>query len=230
MTMKNHAGVPLEHRTYPGSGMEDRAFDELVKRLASGRSRRALLKGALGLGGAAVAGARLETEAARRGYSGPPFPPGNDPDPGPTCDPSTCYGCNSCVNNVCVGDPTDCYVHDCMASVCDPDGGCSYPFDCRHGSDCCPAHHICDTSTGQCECNPLDKCCNVECSNCLTCVDGACVPDNSLCPDFGPCVAMICQPDGSCNEVLDCRTGTPTECCGQNGTCGADGQCSNADI
>jgi hypothetical protein len=61
----------------------------------------------------------------------------------------------------------------------------------------------------------------------LTCVDGACVPDNSLCPDFGPCVAMICQPDGSCNEVLDCRTGTPTECCGQGGTCEPDGQCSN---
>lgn len=214
-----------------GDVMENRTFDALVKGLAQARSRRSLLRAVVGLGSAAVAGSWLDTdtEAARRGFSGPTLPFPRTPEPGPSCDPNTCYGCNSCVNGVCVGDPTDCYVHECMASVCDPDGGCSYPFDCRHGTSCCPAHHICDTETGQCECNPLDKCCNVQCSNCLTCLDGACIPDNSLCPAVPACFAMICQANGYCNEVVDCRTGNGTPCCGQSGTCEADGQCSNAD-
>jgi hypothetical protein len=56
-------------------GMDDQRFDALAKRV--GTSRRSLLKKMVGLGGA-VAVARLgvsETEAARRGYSGPPSGP-----------------------------------------------------------------------------------------------------------------------------------------------------------
>ncbi len=206
--------------------MEDRTFDTFAKALAQGRNRRTMLKGLLGIGGAVAAGSMLdkEADAARRGFSGPKQP--TPVSPAPTCDPNTCYGCNSCINGVCVGDPTDCYVHECEASVCDPDGGCSYPFDCRQGTSCCGAHQICNTSTGQCECNPLDKCCNVQCSGCLGCVDGACVPDNDNCYQVPTCFSNLCQPDGGCQEFVDCRTGTGTECCGESYTCLPDGQCS----
>jgi hypothetical protein len=56
--------------------MDDWRFDRLTKRLASACTRRQMLKGLLGLG-AVGAGAELvsnRTDAARRGFSGPPFP------------------------------------------------------------------------------------------------------------------------------------------------------------
>ncbi len=49
--------------------MDDRKFDSLVKSFASGTSRRSLLKGMLGLGGAALTGSVVldgDSEAARR--------------------------------------------------------------------------------------------------------------------------------------------------------------------
>src|SRR3954451_15256538 len=51
-------------------------FDALSKTYGSGTSRRALLKGILGLGGGLLAGSTLagRTEAARRGYRGPIAP------------------------------------------------------------------------------------------------------------------------------------------------------------
>ena len=54
--------------------MDDRRFDELARRL--GGSRRRFLKQVVGLGGAAAVGSlvAVDAEAARRGYSGPPFP------------------------------------------------------------------------------------------------------------------------------------------------------------
>jgi hypothetical protein len=57
--------------------MEDQRFDAFVKSVAHRTSRRRLLTGILGLGaGVAVAAAGADsTEAARRGFSGPAFPP-----------------------------------------------------------------------------------------------------------------------------------------------------------
>ncbi len=52
-----------------GIFIDDRRFDSLAKSLAAGKSRRSVLKGLLGLGGAAVVGGTLsgqETDAARR--------------------------------------------------------------------------------------------------------------------------------------------------------------------
>ncbi len=48
--------------------MDDRRFDALVRQLASGQSRRSVLKGLLGLTGVALAGsaATESTDAARR--------------------------------------------------------------------------------------------------------------------------------------------------------------------
>ena len=49
--------------------MDDRRFDSLVKALAEGKNRRSVLKGLLGLGGAALVGSTVleaDSEAARR--------------------------------------------------------------------------------------------------------------------------------------------------------------------
>ena len=211
--------------------MDDRRFDSLVRAMARGGSRRTLLKGWLGFGAMAASAAVVhDTQAARRGYPGPQLPRKPTPEPGADCDPSTCYGCNSCIDGQCVGNPADCYVHACMASVCDSDGGCRYPFDCRQGTSCCGPLQICNTSTGQCECNPADKCCGVQCNNgCVACINGECTePDDSLCPTVPGCWRMVCQADGVCMEVGDCRTGSPGECCIATGaSCGSDGQCTN---
>ena len=105
--------------------MEDRTFDSLAKALAQGRSRRSLLKGMLGLGGAAavgdVAGVRMQTPpgvATRAQFPKPTVVPGP-----PTCNDQNCYGCRECVNGVCTANPKDnCYDHtdECLASVCNP--------------------------------------------------------------------------------------------------------------
>ena len=53
--------------------MDDRRFDALTRQLGRGGSRRTLLKTLIGLGGVAATGVVLhDTDAARRGYSGPP--------------------------------------------------------------------------------------------------------------------------------------------------------------
>ena len=70
--------------------MDDRRFDALVKAVATGTTRRSLVKGLLGLGGAAVIGSSLresEVDAARR--------------PTPTPKPVTCPGQQVPVNGVC---------------------------------------------------------------------------------------------------------------------------------
>ena len=86
--------------------MDDRRFDSLVRAMARGGSRRTLLKGWLGFGAMAASAAVVhDTQAARRGYPGPQLPRKPTPEPGADCDPSTCYGCNSCIDGQCVGNP-----------------------------------------------------------------------------------------------------------------------------
>lgn len=207
--------------------MEDRAFDELVKRLASGRSRRSLLKAALGLGAAAASGSPLvsETEAARRGYSGPK--PSSTVVPGPqTCNPLTCFGCHECFDGVCTDQPeTNCFHHGCMASYCNPDGGCGYRFDCHVDDGCCGAGETCDAS-GQCVCDP-GTCCGVECPGCQECENGACVGNPANCYDHtDQCLASVCDADGGCSYPFDCRV--RANCCTTNQICNtANGQCEN---
>lgn len=72
------------------------------------------------------------------------------------CDPSVCCGvecpgCQECSGGTCVRNPANCYDHtdQCLASVCDPDGGCSYPFDCNVRSGCCSAGQTC-SANGTC--------------------------------------------------------------------------------
>jgi hypothetical protein len=66
--------------------MDDNRFDSIARQLGSGSSRRAVLKGLLGIGGVAAVGLTVhgQTDAARRGFTGP-FGP--TPVPTPTCAP-----------------------------------------------------------------------------------------------------------------------------------------------
>jgi hypothetical protein len=59
--------------------MNDQDLDERAERLGLAVGRRSLIKGALGVGGAIVVGAGIaqESQAARRGYSGPKIPESN---------------------------------------------------------------------------------------------------------------------------------------------------------
>jgi hypothetical protein len=94
--------------------MDDRKFDTITRTLASGTSRRRMLKGLLGLGGMAVAAAGLQdASAARRGFTGPTFPR-----PEPTEPP--------CIN------PNVCAVSGCCAG-----------FICCNGQECIPEDAIC---------------------------------------------------------------------------------------
>jgi hypothetical protein len=90
--------------------MDDRRFDAFTRRLGSHSSRRSILKGLLGVGGIAATGAVIhgQTEAARRGFSGPsfPFPSPPTPSPTPVCIPDggPCTGAtvgDCCSNNGC---------------------------------------------------------------------------------------------------------------------------------
>lgn len=207
--------------------MEHRTFDDLAKSLASGRSRRSLLKGLLGLGGAAATGSLLDSsaDAARRGYSGPFSTPTVVPGP-PACTDQNCYGCFQCIKGVCTPNPKDnCYDHsnECLGSVCAPDGGCRYPFDCRVADGCCGEEYVCNQSTGQCDC--ADACCNVTCPGCQVCENGACVGKSDNCYDHtDQCLASVCNSDGSCSYPFDCavRAG----CCEAGTLCNSGtGQC-----
>jgi hypothetical protein len=203
--------------------VDHRTFDTLAKGLAQGRNRRSLLKGLLGLGGAVAAGTAIapETDAARRGYAGPV--PKSSPTvvPGPgTCDPQTCYGCKQCQGGVCIDNPKDnCYDHtdECLGAVCNPDGGCSYPFDCRVRDGCCTGEQVCNQTSGHCECLP-NTCCGVECPGCQTCEKGVCVRDDANCyVHTEECLASVCNADGSCSYPFDC--GVRDNCCPSGETC-----------
>jgi len=73
------------------------------------------------------------------------------------CDPSVCCGvecpgCQECSGGTCVRNPANCYDHtdECLSSVCDADGGCLYPFDCRVRSGCCTGGQTCNATNGVC--------------------------------------------------------------------------------
>ncbi len=207
--------------------MDDRTFDTLARRMAQHHGRRSLLKGLLGLGGAAMTGALAAApgEAARRGYAGPiPKPTGVG---GPlTCDPNTCYGCHECVGGVCTDQPkTNCYDHtgECQASYCAPDGGCRYGFDCRVKAGCCDHEQVCNQTTGQCECEP-GTCCGVTCPGCQTCQNGKCTRNPESCGDYSAqCLASVCGPEGGCSYPFDCNV--RSGCCAAGQTCNSSGLC-----
>lgn len=147
--------------------MDEQRFDELVKGIVSGSNRRQFLRRTLGLGaGATVAALALkETEAARRGFSGPKSPavtstPAPDLCAGVDCDPpGPCYLRGTCspISGTCVYTMKECGV--CM--VCGGSGECE-PVVCDSPPDprCYASPGFCDAGTCRytriaCEAQPL---------------------------------------------------------------------------
>lgn len=88
--------------------MDDRRFDTIARNLASATSRRALLRGFLGLGGVAAAGIDLHhAGAARRGFGGPRFLPSTQCSSDYDCggDIVCCVGDCCTAGQSCVTDP-----------------------------------------------------------------------------------------------------------------------------
>src|SRR5262245_18680249 len=116
--------------------MDDDRFDSLARSLAAGRSRRAMLKGMLGLGGAVVVTAAAlpdHADAARRGFSGPVLPTPCVPScSGTTCGPDGCGGsCRCGLGLICIIETVLC------GTPCAESGGC------ESGCICEPVDNVC---------------------------------------------------------------------------------------
>lgn len=173
--------------------MDDRRFDAFVRSLASGQSRRAVLKGLLGLGGLAAIGVSRpgpSADAARR--------PAPTPTPAHRCPGKQTWNGSACT---CPSGSTNCGPDCCpdgQAECCD--NACCYG-DCYGEELCCP--------TGQSVCNGV--CCDVgeqcfagECQVCTPCGSQCCSPDGQCCQsDAG----IGCAPAGGrcCTGERDCR-------------------------
>ena len=151
--------------------MDNRQFDAFVRSLASGTNRREMLKGLLGFGIGSMALATLDTDtdAARRGYAGPPIQPlpsapclpvcnagfcGND-GCGGTCACAAgwiCGGNGTCVRQ-CADDPVPCIGgagHEscyCRGGLCF--NGADMLNECD-GDAQCPYGYICAGGVGYC--------------------------------------------------------------------------------
>ena len=200
--------------------MDDRRFDSLVKALAEGSSRRSVLKGLLGLGGAAVVGSTFledDSQAARR--------------PSPTSTPTLkCPGQQTPVNGQCqCVTPKAPGAEKCGPDCCNPggvgpahseccDNACCFGT-CYGEELCCPTdagpggqrptHTVCD---GVClDLRVKGVCCNEgDCQGpdlCLEyqCVNGECVATPLVCDDSNDCTNSYCDPELGCvHEAISC--------------------------
>lgn len=197
--------------------MDGSRFDHLTRSLAAGASRRSVLKGLLGLGGAAVAGGALlegDSDAARR--------------PTPTPTPVRCPG-----NQIPSGGQCICPsgLSKCGPACCNPGGiGAAHSECCDnaccHGACygeelCCPTgNSVCN---GRACCAAGQACCTVD-----DCCTGACYANRQFCcaADTGE----ICGDDCCDNATERCceRPGGPV-CIPLNDCC-VDSDCPNDDI
>lgn len=135
--------------------MDTDRFDALTRTMGHGTSRRAALKGLLGLGAASVGAVRLTAgaDAARRGFSGPKLP-APTPTPGP--DPCECDPNQECIGGLCFLFCTGCPCDSCtlvpdVGSFCTQDayatsgsceGICEAGYACDGGSICMQPCHL----------------------------------------------------------------------------------------
>lgn len=202
--------------------MDANRFDKLTRQLASGSSRRSVLKGLLGIGGAAaVSTVSVEHSSARRrgGSNTPTTPP---PEPTTTPAPPVCNG-TQCGLDCCEFD------EQCCDGECCPSG-----FTCVGEEFCCPSElacgaDCCDAESELCcdgQCIPIGTCCDsIDCDGTTTCcANGAgcgiadfdevnqCTSNEECCS--GICQSRMCVPTiaGTCSPgEYDCP---PTSGCG----------------
>lgn len=224
------------HRYYCTVENSDRChkapLDGLAKALASGGSRRSVLKGLFGLGGATALDHASGAQAARRPTPAPkpvscPGPQVRDRarcgcptgfDFGPDCyeTPEQCCD-NACcpAGSVCISEELCCPAQQVCPDY--PGGPC-----CPDGLLCCPGGDGCfDPDGGYC----IDADCPSDSCNLVSCQDNSCIyqhlPDGT---DCGDCAA--CQ-GGDCTRTCDDGT-----CCTDDDVCVdrmAGGCCDNSD-
>jgi hypothetical protein len=168
--------------------MDGKRFDHMAKALASGSSRRSVLKGLLGFGGATAAATLLPNESDARRSSGtaptpPPVCPSQVacPDGSRCCDQDMCNGFqNGCCWEGTV--PCDTNVSGCCA-VCDGYACgldcCAFEAQCCDG-ECCVAGSVC---IGEERCCPLELMCGGVCCNGpgQRCCSGICIEAGQCC-------------------------------------------------
>ena len=172
--------------------MDVRRFDSLVIALAAGKSRRSVLKGLLGLGGAAVIGSEVagsDANAARR------------PAPSPT--PIKCPGQQAPVNGQCICPaiaPNKCGPDCCTGKVTD-----SFPPAVNH-TECC------DNACCEGTCYGEELCCPTN----PTGSGGKGAPLAEFCDESDSCCmapSVCCGADGCCDTVCLSAGGGPLFCC-----------------
>ncbi len=211
--------------------MDGQRFDRLTRALATGTSRRTILKGLLGAGGAAVSGSVVADQADARVIGArPTVPPAQQPSgcqlPNQLCG-GECCGPGLCKSNHCCSSPT----HTWCGDRCWPESQCtSSGIPCSDGqkvcgSTCCPANASCARSGNS------DICCNPDsgqapcgfecCATAAQCCDRECCPDGSVCIGNGYC----CPFEQMCGGI--CCNGPGQRCC--HDVCIEAGQCCGDD-
>ena len=177
--------------------MDDRRFDAFVRGLATGRNRRSLLKGLLGLGGLTATGAVLlgDADAARRGASSPDVPapdPAQTPPVPPVETPVPATETPACAGVICND--------GCCTGACTATGACCPAGSTVCGPDCCP--------------NDRSTCCDGAC--CF----GTCYGEELCCPDAAMCGETCCAPAERC-----CAPDSPQPACIPGDGCCSDDDC-----
>ena len=120
--------------------MDGQRFDRLTKALASGTSRRSVLKGLFGLSGAAVVSPLISDDAGARTSGSRPRPPilqeptsTTTQTPVPTTPPP----------DPCAGFTTTCSMDGCCNGACTDGGRCCATGLTICGEDCCANEPLC---------------------------------------------------------------------------------------
>jgi hypothetical protein len=210
--------------------MDGNRFDTLAKMVGRGASRRSILKGLLGLGGASITGATISNDAGARGRGSRPTIP---PPPPPTTTTTTPA-------------PTTTTAETCTGFRCGLDC-CDEEFECCDG-ECCPAGTVCLARVfGEGPFVEEETCCPEEltCRDAATgeglCCDGECfdpelIVNDSVLPLQVDPFERTCCPEGGevcpgSEGTLCCQGDTP-QCCRRNGVAfciAADACCTDAD-
>ncbi len=219
--------------------MDDRRFDSLARALARGQSRRGVLKGLLGLGGAALAGGVLlesGADAARRPAPAPKpvtCPGRQIPDGGQcVCPPDAP---NTCGPDCCTGTSSDPYPRDSQHTEC-CDNACCLGT-CYGEEQCCPtntlwigshpyppSHKICEMNDGARCCSFWDDCCAVDGCCETICTGGAngddyCCPAEQFCPNPNTMYNQCCT-GGTVCVGANTDESACVDPCQQDGDCG----------
>lgn len=174
--------------------MDMRKFDNLTRSLATGKSRRSVIKG---LFGGAVSGIAVVGRPAYGVFA--QAVPCSDAEPcaeGYICCAGVCSGLQCCIDNL---DPNATCPEgtSCFEGYCDP-----ITLGCGSDADCAGDEICCDGVCAAIECCIDEADPNARCPQGTTCFEGYC---NTPCEIKGCADGQCCCADGSCSAVC-CET------------------------